>query len=222
MGDMARLSPMREMTRVDAIYETLRDRICLGQYNPGDIFHEANLGNEFKVSRTPIRQVLQRLAFEKLAVVRTGVGTIVEGYPDSMVRNYLEIHARLLSMVSELRLTTEPDDREELIAKLHFRASRLSADAEPEHFWRLLKALQELCNRLIGDDLVRHMDELLFYRAGPAMMRRARAEPGLALEILQKNVAGILDPLEQRDYSAFFAVQSVNTRRHQSLVGVDV
>jgi DNA-binding GntR family transcriptional regulator len=212
---------MREMTRVDAIYETLRDRICLGQYSPGDIFHETDLGQEFKVSRTPIRQVLQRLAYEKLAVVRTGVGTIVEGYPDSMVRNYLELHARMLSTVSELGLTEEPADREELIAALHFRASRLSADADPERVWRLLKALQDLGNRLLGDDLLRHMDELLFYRSGPALMRGARAKPGLAVKILRKNIAAIADPLEDRDYPAFFAVQSDNTRRLQSLIGID-
>lgn len=216
MGDMTDPSPVREISRVDAIYETLRDRICLGHYRPGDIFHETDLGNEFKVSRTPIRQVLQRLAFEKLAVVRPGVGTIVGSYPDSMVRNYLEMHARLLSTVSELRLTAEPADRDELIAALHFRVSRLSAD--PERFWRLLKALQELCNRLLGDDLVRHMDELLFYRAAPALMRSARAEPDRVLAILQENAAGIVDALERRDYPAFFAVRSANIRRYQSLV----
>ena len=118
---------MREMTRVDAIYETLRDRICLGQYNRGDIFHEANLGQEFKVSRTPIRQVLQRLAFEKLAIVKTGVGTVVEGCPDSLAPKYLEMHARILSAAAELGFTSEPEDHEELVASLQVRASRLSA-----------------------------------------------------------------------------------------------
>lgn len=49
---------MREKTRVDAIYEVLHNRICLGKYTRGDIFHEVNLGQEFNVSRTPIRQVL--------------------------------------------------------------------------------------------------------------------------------------------------------------------
>lgn len=212
---------MREMTRVDAIYETLRDRICLGQYNRGDIFHEANLGQEFKVSRTPIRQVLQRLAFEKLAVVRTGVGTVVEGSSDEMVPKYLEMHARILSAAAELGLTSEPGDYEELVASLQVRASRLSADAGQERFWALLKTLHEFCDLLLGGDLLRHMNELFFYRTGPAVMRGVRANPAAAVKILQKNIAGIAKPLDKQDYPGFFTAHSENIRRYKSLIGVD-
>ena len=209
---------MREKTRVDAIYETLRDRICLGQYGRGDMFHEADLGQEFEVSRTPIRQVLQRLASEKLAVVRTGVGTVVEGCSPQMVRNHLEIHGRLLLSVAELDLTVEPMSLEEAVASLHFRASRLEAKADPERFWLALKDLQQLSNRLIADDLVRHMDELLFYRTGPTVMVGARAKPKKAAAILKRNVDAIIDPIEAGDYPAFFAAQSPNTRRYAELV----
>jgi DNA-binding GntR family transcriptional regulator len=39
--------------------------------------HEGTLAAEFGVSRTPIRQVLQKLAYERLVETRSGVGTIV-------------------------------------------------------------------------------------------------------------------------------------------------
>lgn len=211
---------MREMTRVDAIYETLRDRICLGQYNRGDIFHEANLGQEFKVSRTPIRQVLQRLAFEKLAVVRTGVGTVVEGCSDTLVPGYLEMHARMLSAAAELGLTATPEDYEELVTSLQVRASRLSADAGDERFWALLKALNELCDRLLGDDLLRHMNELLFYRSGPALMRGIRAKPAEAARMLKKSAAGMVKSLEKQNHQAFFEMQCENIRQYRRLLAV--
>lgn len=209
---------MREKTRVDAIYETLRDRICLGMYTRGDVFHEADLGQEFNVSRTPIRQVLQRLAFEKLTVVRTGVGTIVEGCSDSVVRDYLEIHARLLSSVSELGLVAEPSDQEDAVAMLHFRASRLKTKSDPMQFWLVLKGLQEVSNQLIGDDLIRHMDELLFYRTGPAVMQGVRAAPRKAAEVLKRNVGDVIDPIEEQNDLAFFALQSANVRRYAKLL----
>lgn len=39
--------------------------------------HEGMIASEFGVSRTPIRQVLQKLAYERLVETRSGVGTIV-------------------------------------------------------------------------------------------------------------------------------------------------
>lgn len=209
---------MREKTRVDAIYETLRDRICLGQYGHGDMFHEADLGQEFEVSRTPIRQVLQRLASEKLAVVRTGVGTVVEGCAPPVVRNYLEIQSRLLASVAELGLTADPTPLEETVASLYFRASRLEVKADPERFWLAFKDLRELASRLIVDDLIRHMDELLFYRTAPTIMMGARAKPKEAVAILKQNIDAIVDPIEKGDYPAFFSALGPNVRRYTALV----
>lgn len=44
---------------------------------PDLTLHEGMIASEFGVSRTPIRQVLQRLAYERLVETRSGVGTIV-------------------------------------------------------------------------------------------------------------------------------------------------
>ncbi|QPM91802.1 GntR family transcriptional regulator [Pseudooceanicola algae] len=61
----------------EEIAAVLRERICLFA-GPGDmLLHEGQLAAEFGVSRTPIRQVLQMLAYESLVETRSGVGTIV-------------------------------------------------------------------------------------------------------------------------------------------------
>jgi DNA-binding GntR family transcriptional regulator len=61
------------------MYKEIRDRICLLTYPPGTVLREADFANEFGVSRTPVRQVLQRLQFEGLVEAKNGVGTIVTG-----------------------------------------------------------------------------------------------------------------------------------------------
>jgi AraC-like DNA-binding protein len=53
-----RPSPARE--RLERIYATIRDRICLLEYQPGERLSEEQLAAEFAVSRTPIRRVLSR------------------------------------------------------------------------------------------------------------------------------------------------------------------
>ena len=49
----------------------------MAQSDDERVLHEGALADEFGLSRTPIRQVLQRLAYERLVQVQSGVGTIV-------------------------------------------------------------------------------------------------------------------------------------------------
>ena len=69
------LSVSRE--RFERIYRTIRDRICLIEYEPGARLSEEDLAREFGVSRTPLRRVLSRLEGEGLLESRHGVGTFV-------------------------------------------------------------------------------------------------------------------------------------------------
>ncbi len=212
---------MREKNRVDNIYEVLRDRICVGEYQPGDIFYEAELGQEFQVSRTPIRQVLQRLAFEHLAVVRTGVGTIVEDSAKDDIKNYLEMHARLFAALPQLKLEKPDVDYEELAATLLVRSSRLSSSSDAERFWLLFKAIHGACGRMLDDDLLKDMDGMLFHRTGPALMQGVRAQPDVAVKTLQECVQRLVDALDASNYAGFFRAQSKNIRDYKALLGED-
>lgn len=59
------------------IFELLRDRILLNQLKAGDVIGEVALAQEFGVSRTPVRQALQKLAQIGLVEIRDGSGTFV-------------------------------------------------------------------------------------------------------------------------------------------------
>ncbi|SDX61990.1 GntR family transcriptional regulator [Roseicitreum antarcticum] len=65
------------LSRLDDIAQKLRLRICLMDPGQPHILYENRLAEEFGVSRTPVRQVLQRLAYERQVETRTGVGTVV-------------------------------------------------------------------------------------------------------------------------------------------------
>lgn len=61
----------------ETIANALRKRICLQASTANPVLHEQALAQEFNVSRTPVRQALQRLAYERLVEVRSGIGTVV-------------------------------------------------------------------------------------------------------------------------------------------------
>lgn len=69
--------PLSTHGNTNQICETLRSRICSGQLQGGEILFEDTLAREFALSRTPIRQVLHRLALEHFVETKTGVGTII-------------------------------------------------------------------------------------------------------------------------------------------------
>ena len=48
------------------IYSALRKRIIRGEYEQGEIIREADVAQEFQVSRTPVREVFQNLQGDKL------------------------------------------------------------------------------------------------------------------------------------------------------------
>ena len=81
--------PTAAHQRIGQTYETLRDRICTNEYPPETILREAELAEEFEVSRTPIRQVLSMLEHDRLLEVRHGVGNIVTRVePEQLIEIY--------------------------------------------------------------------------------------------------------------------------------------
>lgn len=104
------VDPVEERTgkrvATEAIYETLRDRICLLQYPPGAILKEAEIAAEFGVSRTPIRSVLQRLIFGGLVESRDGIGTIVTSLSLTELRDIYEVRLKIAEMIGHLSPNT--------------------------------------------------------------------------------------------------------------------
>lgn len=87
----------------EQIYETLRNRIIAGQYEPGTQLKEEPLSREFELSRTPVRASLKRLVDDGLAVVEANRGVFVAGWTKWDVeemfslRELLEPHAAMLA-----------------------------------------------------------------------------------------------------------------------------
>lgn len=59
------------------VYAKLRDDIVEWRIPPGTVLREIALTERFQVSRTPVREALQRLSREGLVVTKRGRGTVV-------------------------------------------------------------------------------------------------------------------------------------------------
>lgn len=85
----------RPVSTSRTVYEGLRDDIASGFYSPGDELLEAEIGQRFQVSRTPVREALVRLDAD--GVVRRGSHriTVVREVTPQDIAEVLEMRAAI-------------------------------------------------------------------------------------------------------------------------------
>lgn len=187
---------------VEAIYETLRDRICLLEYPPGMVLHEAKLAAEFGVSRTPIRTVLQRLAFGALIETKDGVGTIVTGLSLEELRDIYEVRLKIAEMIGHLSpkgCTQEHVSRGEL---LRVRAEALTRNFDSVEYWRINHDLHFLIGDLIGNLAVKHIWDHFYFQAARSWYALAKGMPSEVSASLVDQLAEVCRALRAGDVVA--------------------
>lgn len=171
--------------RAGDILPALQLRICLADPREEWMLHEGKLGLEFGVSRTPVRQVLQRLAYVRLVETRSGVGTVVTALdPGLRGRDMAMLRGAL-----RLALDCAPADLPlQARADLAGLAAYLPAapagpapgpDEAAAHFRARARVLA-LVGGLILDPVLAEAHEAMHWRAIRWRMDRARRAPQAA------------------------------------------
>ncbi|MGH6880377.1 GntR family transcriptional regulator [Hypericibacter sp.] len=156
-----------------SIYEELRERICLLRYPPGDVLRETELANEFGVSRTPVRQVLQRLEFEGFVETKNGVGTIVTGVDFKQFKDVYELRLRLCEMIGQLSARPCTDTDLSAMKALYERAQKLRSNHDTEEFWRINHERQGIVGSLTTNAALRQVFDLFYYQTSRVWFRLA-------------------------------------------------
>jgi DNA-binding GntR family transcriptional regulator len=82
-------------------YEQIRRAIVEGRYHPGQRLVEKNLGTEFEVSRTPVREALRELEAEGLVVSLPNKGSVVRPLSAQDIYDIYDLRVRLESLAGE-------------------------------------------------------------------------------------------------------------------------
>lgn len=98
----------------------LRHRIITGELGPGTVVIEPALADEFNVSKTPVREALQRLSYEHLVQVLPKRGYLVVPMTQEDLKEVLEVRLALEPLaaahLAEQVRTEEPGAAEALAA----------------------------------------------------------------------------------------------------------
>jgi DNA-binding GntR family transcriptional regulator len=163
--------------------QELRFRICNTATDMPIMLHEGKLAQEFGVSRTPVRQVLQRLSFERLLETRSGVGTVVTAL-DPLQR---DLHFSMLSdMLRLCRRCCRTDHS--MPARMQIAAVvELSANPGSDRlasYFAIRTQLLELTSGLVEDPIVAEALSALHWRVIRWHMQAARADLDTAFRAL--------------------------------------
>ena len=105
----------KRSTLRETAHETLKAMIVTGQLPPGSRLTEVELAARLKVSRTPVREALNRLQQDGLVASRPRHGYVVADFNAQMFREAFEIREILDAFATELavgRIT--PEEKAEL------------------------------------------------------------------------------------------------------------
>lgn len=150
--------------RLEHICNEVRKRICVGEYSNGQALYEEKLAKEFEVSRTPIRQVLHRLALERFVETKSGIGTLIIPTDRVSFEDDQNILVQTLTMMANLSpVAIDTDDRIELATLLHM-SKIIVNDFSISTYWNICYRYNYLIRQKIRHDLMSDTSHILFCR----------------------------------------------------------
>jgi len=200
------------------VYDVLRERICLLRYPPGRTLHETELAREFGLSRTPIRQVLQKLEFQGFVETRNGVGTIVTGVDYNAFRDVYDLRLKLAELIGELSPNVCTPARQSAMERLRNRARELTRRRDTEEFWRINHERQGIIASLIGNTALRQMYDLFYYQTARVWYQLVDALWDEQVDALRTELCDLVRAMRSGDTRAVAYVERNHLRFYMTLI----
>jgi len=104
------LTARKKKLSTPLIYQQIRQSIIDFDLFPGTRVTETELADQFNVSRTPIREALQRLEVEGLVRIRAKQGCFIRPVDTETISNYYDVRIAIEAMAVELACSNMPSE----------------------------------------------------------------------------------------------------------------
>ena len=190
----------RSRTLKQNIYQQLRERIIFQELKAGEFLNETRLAVDLGVSRTVLREILQRLISDGLLTATPGQGVYVQGIDLLMIKSAYEMRVPLEGLAGRLAAERAQPGHLASLRELIGRGEAAKAQRDYREMarldWEFHRLIGEMTrNELLATTLQRLL--LPFNR----LWYLAMADHGQVGNILQEWQA-ILAALETRSVSA--------------------
>jgi DNA-binding GntR family transcriptional regulator len=148
----------------DQVYEVLRQKIVMWEFDPNDLLTEKRLADEYSVSRTPIREALALLSQEGLVEVIPRVGYRVSAISLQDVHEIFDMRVVLEGEAAARAATAATDEQLEALQATHSQWAEvlLHQASRPAEYLRFHDAFHLGIAELSGNQrLTRFIGQLL-------------------------------------------------------------
>ena len=144
------------------LYQTVRERILYLEYKPGQILNEKVLAEEFKVSRSPVKDVLNRLEWDQFVRVIPRTGSMVTEIEFHKIMNVYQVRFEIESFEAALAENQfSPAHFQELNA-LYASAGDLMETVDPKALTKVDAAVRTLIHDAAGNPVLAEVSDRLY------------------------------------------------------------
>ncbi|MCF8113922.1 MAG: GntR family transcriptional regulator [Desulfotignum sp.] len=146
----------------NSIYQIMRDRILFMEYQPGQILNEKILGEEFGISRSPVRDVLNRLEWEQLVRIIPRTGSMVTEIEFSKIMNVFQV--RFESEPFETQLAGDQLNKTHLdiLAEQAKKCDSLFDNKNRKALAEIDFAIRDMIHNAAGNPVLKEVNERLY------------------------------------------------------------
>ncbi len=144
------------------IYKALKDRILFMEYQPGQILNENVLAKEFRVSRTPMREILYRLEWEQLVRILPRTGTMITEIEFQKMLNSYQTRVEIEGLVGRMAAEHISPNHLEGIAAVREDCRKLEAEKDRKALADVDFSFRNILYEAAGNPILKDISELLY------------------------------------------------------------
>lgn len=146
------------------IYQDIRGRICLLEYQPGEMISENALAAEFDVSRSRMRRVMWQLESDGLVNISKGSGAVVTAVDIKSLKEIYVVRQKLIELIGEIRPARITGDIISNLETILQQTRQMEAQYDPVELARLYYAFHSEMLKTIRNTFLRETTDKLYHR----------------------------------------------------------
>ncbi len=179
------------------IAEAIREKILTGALEPGQRVPERVLTEEFKVSRTPLREAMRMLTADGLLTLEPNRGAVVAAHSDAVIRGSIEFVELIESAAGALACERATDEEIRDVAALTYEMKAAFLRGDRIEYYRLNSRIHRAIVAASHNRVIQRQHEIV-----NARLYRIRFMPNAKQERWQAAMAeheAIVEALMARD-----------------------
>jgi DNA-binding GntR family transcriptional regulator len=190
------------------IYENIRERICLFDYEPGEMISENALATEFGISRSRMRRVMWQLESDGLIHISKGSGAVVTALDIRSLKEVYVVRQKLIELVGELRPAHISDDIITNLEGLLEQTRQMREQYDPVALASLYYSFHREMLQLIRNTFLKEITDRLYHLTARVWLQLL---PDLdwieEVEVMGDEIHDVLEALRDKDMATVAKVR---------------